>query len=245
MNQAILGARAGAVVSFNIEYLSALPFALLRGSESFIPRTFRERVGPMVNPIVDTSPGLIGTPVYFPHGLLLTGTVVMTKSEYDRHLGSLAMATAVHLCVGADLVIVGMSLGDSYLRKAILENRRWLRDIFWIGDTTAIEHVEWARVAKVTRVHAAHSEIWSGLAEAILCHDTNKTLTNWTSARRSQLPDFIKTIWQHHAEYPARLADKARQMVSGTLPDLEDLQMFADFCVDCGYDVPNELASRL
>jgi hypothetical protein len=65
-----------------------------------------------------------------PHGLLdIDGNRVITKSEYLAHGMSLAVGTAVNLCLGGDLLILGMSLDDVYLRDAILLHRRWIRDV--------------------------------------------------------------------------------------------------------------------
>jgi hypothetical protein len=134
MHQATIATRAGALVSFNIDLVSGFLLSLLGGGTTFVPRTLRERSDFAINITASTNPGTVGKPVYFPHGLLLEGNVVITRSEYDRHVGSLAMTTAVHLCIGTDLVIVGTSLDDRYLRDAVLPTcaRSWnLQDVIY------------------------------------------------------------------------------------------------------------------
>lgn len=244
LQQAVIGARAGALVSFNIELFSATALTLLRAGQSFVPRTFRPQRTSSVKPIVTTDPGLISSPVYFPHGLLLEGNVVLTRSEYDRHVGSVAMTTAVHLCIGGDLVVVGMSLADAYLRDALLQNRAWLRNIFWIGETETFQFREWARVAEVTCVDVPNGEVWSRLARAILAADDGGTLTQWATARRDELPSFVDSLIQHQADFSMRLGDKSRELLSENHNE-DVLQAFAQYCVDTGHDVPVELAAAI
>lgn len=169
VSQAMIGARASALVSFNIEQLTSIPFVSSRNGTTFVGRTLRERSQFALEVAITTQPGITSPPVYFPHGLLIQGNVVMTKSEYDKHMGSLAVATAVHLSVGGDLVIIGMSLGDPYLRDAILQNRRWLRRVYWLGE--ANDYSEWSRVAEVTFVEVPHTEVWTRLGRTILHAD--------------------------------------------------------------------------
>jgi len=129
--QAMIGLRAGPIVSFNVEMVSSFAFASAHGG-CFIARPYQSRWQHSVG--TNSVPGLAGLPVFFPHGLLdVYGECVITQSEYDRHEMSLAFRTAVGLCLGGDLLILGMSLSDPYLRRGILENRRWIRDVFWVA----------------------------------------------------------------------------------------------------------------
>lgn len=246
VQQAVIAARAGALVSFNIEFLSAAALCLLRGGENFLPRTLEERSPFGVDVTSDTRPGIVGSPIYFPHGLLLKGNTVLTKSEYDRHCASFAMATAVHLCIGADLLILGMSLDDSYLRDAILQNRRWIRDVLWIGERDRFRHTEWARVAHVTCVDAPNADVWSRLNSAILDSDEGeKTLTKWAEGRRGQLTGFINSVLEHRDSFPVRLQTKAQTLLAEGACPMAKAAMLADFCVATGHDVPSDLAQYL
>ena len=168
---AIVGARASAIVSFNLEEATAIPFTFTRGMGASCMRVFTERVSYRANVERAPSPGPVSLPVYFPHGLLSHGRVVLTRSEYDELQAGIAMTTAVHVALGSDLVILGMSLDDAYLRSVLMHHRRWLGEIFWIDES--FKHEEWARVAHVTMVSAPHREIWRGLANSFVTHDAS------------------------------------------------------------------------
>ena len=240
-NQAVIGARAGSLVSFNVEAISATPFALLTHGQT-IWRTFRERTDFAANIFPKPKSGAISKPIYFPHGLLPFSNVVMTKSEYARHLGSLAVTTAVHLAIGADLVILGMSLADRYLREAILQNRRWLRDVYWLGASFAFQ--EWARVAHVTCVRVDHADLWPGLAKAILAADHDGGIAQLLDHRRPQLGQIFTDLISWHSRIPTALDALATQLLGSAHP-LEHIIMFEQACVDAGYPVPPALAAHL
>lgn len=244
LDQAVIAARAGALVSFNIEFFAASAHCLMRGTETFLPRTFRQRTPFAVNLSVSTNSGLVGAPIYFPHGLLLEGSVVLTRSEYDRHVGSLAMTTAVHLCIGGDLVILGMSLADAYLRAAILQNRQWLRSVYWLGEVSSFQFHEWARVADVTCVQADNSDVWSQMAAAMVGADTGGMLRQWRDARRDHLPEFTQSLTNHVSQFAARLDEKTHALLlKGASRD--DLRTLADFYVDTGHPLPGELVAAV
>src|SRR5690606_25782001 len=120
--QALIGARSSTLVSFNVEELSALPFHAFSGGGKAVLRTFRDRKDLGFKSTMEGGP--VGRPIYFPHGTLTMGNLVITQSEYDKFHASATMESAVHLCMGGDLVILGMSLSDSYLRQALLRHRR-------------------------------------------------------------------------------------------------------------------------
>lgn len=244
LQQAIIGARAGALVSFNVEFFAASALTLLRGGESFLPRTFRQHSSLSVTPMFSSHPGLISSPVYFPHGLLLQGNVVLTRSEYDRHVGSVAMTTAVHLCIGGDLVILGMSLADGYLRQALLMNRPWIRRVFWVGEVATFQFREWARVADVACIDVPNPAVWTQLADAILRKDASGTLTRWAAARRDLLPTFVDNLVQHQSAFAARLDEKAQELLAANA-DRDALLAFTEFCEDTGHDVPLDLAAAI
>jgi hypothetical protein len=165
LDQATIAARAHVTVSFNIEMVSAIPFAISKGGGFFYPRPYMEPKRRMAK--LEGSEGSTMAPVYFPHGLLdMFGACVLTESEYLLHGMSLAVDTAVSACLGGDLLILGMSLGDKYLRDGILRNRRWMKNVFWVTSEEAFG--EWARVASVTKVTATHEQVWRDIAQACL-----------------------------------------------------------------------------
>jgi len=47
------------------------------------------------------------------------------SSGYDREM---LIDFGLYLAIGRELVILGMSLGNGYLRDSILQGRRWLRN---------------------------------------------------------------------------------------------------------------------
>lgn len=150
VQQAIIGARASNVVSFNMDSVSGMAFTCGRPGGTTPPRTYLERTQ-YVAATLGPTPGPLSAPAYCPHGLLdLYGNCVMTKSEYTKHSMSMAVGTAIHMCLGGDLVILGMSVSDRYLRRALMKNRRWIRSVYWVCDDCP--HPEWARVADVTVV---------------------------------------------------------------------------------------------
>ncbi len=79
-DMAVIGLRAGALVSFNIEIVSAVPFSVGRGG-SFVPRAYRR---PEAESMLKswTGGGVTSSAVFFPHGILdLEGNCVITRSE--------------------------------------------------------------------------------------------------------------------------------------------------------------------
>jgi hypothetical protein len=238
--QAIIGARASAIVSFNIELFSGLSFIAARGGTSVIVRTFRERREFGVVSSYTVHPGLVSTPIYFPHGLLDQANLVITKSEYDKHRGSLAVTTAVHLCLGGDLVILGMSLADEYLRRAILKNRRWIRDVYWIG--AECSQVEWARVAEVTFVKTPHDVMWRELARCIIDHDSSDTLRKQEDELRKSFPDWMSRVMASSRRIQEQLENHAKRLLKErpALPPAKIIE-FARLCIDLGLEIPKQI----
>lgn len=99
-------------------------------------------------------PSLFRRTVYHPHGAIeISGGVVMTTSEYTALGGSLAYSLALSLAFGHNLVIVGMSLADEYLRQAIAQWRRDVQDILWFTDQVISAPDEaWLEDHRITRV---------------------------------------------------------------------------------------------
>jgi hypothetical protein len=239
LDQAAIAARASAIVSFNIEFLSSVAFMMCKGSGFFVPRNYFEPL-PYVFYRATSTPGASNMAVYFPHGLLdLTGQCVITESEYALHSVSLAVGTAVNLCVGGDLLILGMSLNDAYLRDALLRQRRWIREVNWIAPEHS--HREWARVARVTCVRAPVDQIWTGLATRMI-DEERKFGGKDLSEHRRRVGDGVTGAIERARAAVAGVPDQveriARKFVSGTHFSSTDLRNFAHTVIDLGLDVP-------
>lgn len=238
--QAVIGARATAVVSFNLEPITAWSFPVAHGGDLLNIRTFQERSSIDVVPEQQTKPGVAGMPIYFPHGLLLFGNAIVTKSDYDRLMGSLAMLTAVHLAIGGDLIILGMSLGDSYLRKALLEQRRWLRNIYWLN--SSFEFREWARVARVCLVEVNNLEVWTELAKVFISADQKEgELAKVQDHIRSKAKCHVEKLKNIYRSQQENLNQRADKLISSPETTAEQIGRFAQFCFDSGRDVPENI----
>lgn len=236
LDHATIGARASTVVSFNIELMTSLYFAAGAGG-AFISRTYLPP-GEYVAANMNASAGGVGRTVYFPHGLLDTqGNCVMTRSEYDRLGASLAASTAVNLCLGGDLLILGMSLGDSYLRDAILKGRQWIRNVYWVNEE--FPFVEWARVAKVTCIEAEHSAVWTGIASAAISADTDGALAKSREVLRTLMPARIVEFARQVRGMQTYMTAVGARVCEIAAADAGYLERFADHCIDLGLDVPD------
>jgi hypothetical protein len=237
-DMAVIGLRAGALVSFNIEIVSAIPLSVGRGG-SFVPRAYRRpEAESMLKPW--TGGGVVGSAVFFPHGILdLEGNCVITKSEYDAHRMSLAVGTAVNLCLGGDLLIVGMSLDDAYLRDAILQHRRWIRDVFWVD--SRFQHEEWARVANVHCVRASYGEIWSEIATAHIAHDSRGELAGLSAGSKGVIERAVRgveTARRTVREFESKYVGTAQKLLQPQYTP-RDFARFARQCDDLGFEVPD------
>jgi hypothetical protein len=236
IQQAIIGARASAVVSFNIESITAMAFTFGRPGARTLPRTYLDHHD-QVGLLPATDPGPLAPPAYAPHGLLdVYGNCVMTKSEYLKHKMSLAVGTAVQFCLGGDLLILGMSMSDGYLQEALIANRRWIKDIYWI--TGKCEHPEWARVADVTVVQADHSRVWKGIAGS---HVDAGPVGDWSQIQDSlstQLKPPLATFLETVHGMQARLDDAGALLVADKRYGADAVSQFARRCEDLGLEVP-------
>jgi hypothetical protein len=236
--QAVIGVRAASVVSFNVEQFTALPFLLGRnGAVNY--RTFLERSKYAMFGDPEIGTGIVSPPIYFPHGLLVQANVVMTQSEYDRHKGGFAVSTATHLAIGGDLVILGMSLGDSYLREALLKNRSWIRDIYWIDST--FQFSEWARMARVTCVAVDHARLWSGLADAFESSDGKGNLKKIRVHARATSQKTIADALQSETTYYELAKQRAGELLAIPHYGADEITSMAQFFQDIGHEIPDVL----
>ncbi|MDP9037207.1 MAG: hypothetical protein M3O50_20610 [Myxococcota bacterium] len=245
LDQATIAARASVIVSFNIEMISAVPFAIAKGGGFFRPRPYLEGSKRFANMEGDVGAAMV--PVYFPHGLLdMFGGCAITDSEYLLHKMSLAVDTAVNTCIGGDVLILGMSLADQYLRDAIVRGRRWMKNVLWVTNDDAFG--EWARVAEVTMVSAPHEKVWHGIAqrcldreaEAVARARSNKQELNQhrTVLGNGSMKNAIDTMRGLIQRVPSEVARLSTELVSGTHYGPKEFRDFVRAVEDLGLDVP-------
>ncbi len=239
---AIVGARAASLVCFNIESVSSLPFIAAHGGDALTIRPYLRPHNHVVK--TETSPGSVMPPIFFAHGLLdISGDCVMTESEYKIHGMSLAVNTAVSLCLGGDLLILGMSLGDRYLRDAILQQRRWFRQVFWVSRD--FEHLEWARAAGVHCIEVDYSRLWSGISEAIVNAAPQSQLAQWWGGplrgRAKQLIDAYRSVIVDHE---AKLMTEGDKLAARVGVRAKELVHYARHCVDFGLEIPPSIVAH-
>lgn len=162
-----LGARANPIVNFNVEPMTSL---LLGGAEPHAIRCF-------VPPVPGGSSLLSGVghrtqserfnrSIYHPHGAVtVSGICVMTASEYRAMRGTLALQLAVHAAFQTDLVIVGMSLDDDYLREQLACFRDQIPFVWWFTVDAPRPDVE--KWCLVNRIAVVRPESWSAFWEAV------------------------------------------------------------------------------
>ena len=154
---AALGQLANPIVSFNIEPFSSTLLARPAGPARIIPF-----IKPETQRVEFTEFGkTFQRIVYHPHGLS-TADCIMTSDDYKTLDGTLALRLAAHAAFGNNLMIVGMSLQDEYLRKQIYEFRNQIHSIFWFNSQFGGLET-WAMCNKVEMVQITWSEFWEHL----------------------------------------------------------------------------------
>ena len=166
-----LGTLANPIVNFNIETISSQ--ALVAGSGPWYPVVFRPPVADAVtDPILSRQFGdgkRHQRRVYHPHGAIdMSGICVMTEREYRSMDATLAFQLAVHAAFGLDLVIVGMSLEDRYLRIQLEQFRHQIESVTWLVSSTPSEALaEWAYRAQVSVVKVSWPDFWSEVVKQL------------------------------------------------------------------------------
>jgi hypothetical protein len=152
---ASLGQQANPIVSFNIEPLSSLLLARPAGPM----RLCFQRQLDQPTPSWGEGSSRFRRLVYHPHGLV-SGRSVMTASEYLANRTTLAFELAIHAAFASNLVIVGMSLADDYLRDQIERARSSLHEVYWF-DSHFPERLEaWATRCRISRVQVDWARFW-------------------------------------------------------------------------------------
>jgi len=163
-----LGAIANPIVNFNIETVTSRLVAEPSGLSNI--RCFAPPV-PGATTLTRAPPPptlLFRRNVYHPHGALDdTGICVMASSEYESMHGTLALQIAVHNAFESNLVIVGMSLEDEYLRQQLRSFRSQIGTIYWFVDSATEGTKAWAWQNDLTLVEQPWPAFWEA-AERIL-----------------------------------------------------------------------------
>jgi len=163
---ALFGALSNSVVNFNVESVSsrliaaASPYAL----KVFHPPTegtsgFRQYEGKFDR----RAAGDVPLNIFHPHGAIdVGGRCVMTSEEYRSLDGTLGLELAVHSCFGENVLILGMSLDDDYLRRQLVNFRNQIRRIIWVSIGAPPPKTEaWAAVNGIQVMSFEQpSELW-------------------------------------------------------------------------------------
>jgi len=240
VHQAMIGSRASAVVCFNLDRISGMLFGMGHGGNVAI-RTYLPPRRQIVRVEVPTQTGLMSCPVYFPHGLIDEGNCVMTASEYVLHRMTMAAQISVSLCLGGDLLVLGMSLADRYLRDALIEHRAFIRDVYWV--TNSDTYRSWARTAGVTIVRAGHCELWPALATTIA--ESDPELKQRRDILWKRLRPGVESVQSAQLQFPdkfVRAMTERLDMLIATTPDAaaEVARVFEDL----GLQVPQAITAK-
>lgn len=127
-----LGMVANSIVNFNIESITSV--LLARPGGPYVIKAFQPPVDGASSVCSFSGSCVNDKPrrsVYHPHGSIdITGLCTLTESDYKALQGTLAFQLACHAAFQEVLVIVGMSLEDSYLREQIESFRSQIGEIF-------------------------------------------------------------------------------------------------------------------
>jgi hypothetical protein len=131
---AVLGNLANPIVNFNVETLSSISLAGIPDVEHSL------KIFKIPDVDDDFSQGDFDgietisykRQVLHPHGAINAyGRCVLGAAEYASLEGTLALKLATHAAFQSNLVIVGMSLNDHYLREQLAEFRQQINKIIW------------------------------------------------------------------------------------------------------------------
>jgi hypothetical protein len=211
---AALGQLANPIVSFNIEPLSSILLARPGGPVRIV---FQQRRGKPGYSWREPG-GRFQRIVYHPHGLI-TADSVMTASQYERNRASLAFGLAIHSAFGNKLAIVGMSLGDAYLRRQIEQSRGTLGEVYWFDSQFAGELAHWAALNNITTVHVDWREFWNHWRQLPVEIDRSELAAAWylTVAEATEEAEggplgSLQRSLSEHTNVPPSLASLARSM---------------------------------
>ncbi len=165
-----LGSLANPIVNFNIETFTSILLAgpggpyevkyftpeLPETIKGFVPRTSKSRAG------------MFRRHILHPHGAIdHSGICIMTASEYDSMNGTLAFQLAIHAAFSSNLVIMGMSLEDEYLRNQISDFRQQLRKVLWFVGSLSEKNREIRKWAINNKIEVIEIENWTSFWKSV------------------------------------------------------------------------------
>lgn len=255
-----LGWFANPIVNFNVEHFTS--FLLAAPAGPFAARTFQPRVIGAVRDAFriefpDQSDGFRRI-IYHPHGTLQSGGIcVMTSSEYRSMRGTLALQLAAHAAFGRVLVIVGMSLADTYLRKQLTNFREQVMDIVWFASppdlkSKAIGSWAWKNNVRIVEVLDWH-DFWASIDKyfhpswtdlQLMCAWHN-TIVNALIMQETPKSTYASNIGQH-AKPPAWLSAQYTQMAvnSGEDPNRSSRYVYHRDAPGILSELRNEIRSK-
>lgn len=178
-----LATKANPIVNFNVETLSSRILASFGGNYSLkafhppVPGA-SERVGWTAGGGKD---GAYSRHVIHPHGAVdLTGMCVVSEAEYKSLNGTLAMQVAVNSAFASNLLIIGMSLNDTYLKDQLSLFRGQIHDIFWVTNSVSDsdKYWSWKNNIEIMTV-SSFDEFWFDVVENLKTTDDSNHQFHW------------------------------------------------------------------
>ena len=177
-----LGMLANPIINFNVETMTS--WAIASPGGSFKMNVFNPPIPNSTNNLYvsasKTSKDKYCRHVYHPHGAIdFYGTCVMTSDEYLSLNGTLALQVAVHSSFLNNLVIVGMSLEDDYLRKQIEIFRPYIKNIYYFTSNDEEKMNKWAHINDIEIIHNEWDDFWEKIVEKLPTPPRLEILETW------------------------------------------------------------------
>jgi hypothetical protein len=231
----LFGAFATSVVNFNIETMSsrvvaaASPYKL----KIFHPPAEGSSGWHIIEGKADgVGSGAVPLSIIHPHGAVDKGGLcVMTSEEYRLLNGTLGLEIAVHKCFEDNVLILGMSLEDEYLRHQLVAFRSQIKNVTWmnLGKPPGEPLYSWAAANRIDIVvFNSPREMWglfTRYAKVESPHDTkfangfNFILNMTTHERRLNMAHRMREELEQIAnlafDVPEKTSEALRQLRDG------------------------------
>lgn len=168
---AAIGRFANTIINFNIEILTSIIIAEPQGPYRMRFFTAKEQIisgKKQIRGFADSM--LIYRNVLHPHGALeYSGPCIITATDYSDLKANLAFQLSIHHAFDDNLIIIGMSLEDQYLRDQISNFRDYLHGIYWVNSQRALDrHKDWIKNTRIEGIAVNWSDFWKQLEYATL-----------------------------------------------------------------------------
>lgn len=192
----LIGSLASSIVNFNVESLSSQMLAA--SSPALKLKAFHPPVagssGLRRHYSVARRPasGDAFLNVFHPHGAIdVGGRSIITSRDYRSLDGTLGFQVAIHQAFMDNVLILGMSLEDGYLREQIAEFRPQMRAIYWVREAGWTSHRQWAEANDIQTIflpsHADHWALFSSFeSDALELPEQLSPISNNAGRRRAQ-----------------------------------------------------------